>query len=65
MPVYYIYTLDDDGHVQRRVNAICEDDEQAKRYAEQLVDGHVLELWLEARKIVEFKPQPRSAHSKF
>jgi hypothetical protein len=30
MPGYYIYTLGDDGHVQSRVNAICDDDEQAK-----------------------------------
>jgi hypothetical protein len=56
MPGYYIYTLGDDGHVQSRVNAICDDDEQAKCRAEQLVDGHVVELWQEARKIAEFKP---------
>lgn len=56
MPGYYIYTLGDDGHVQGRVNVMCDDDEQAKRYAEQLVDGHALELWHEARKIAEIKP---------
>jgi hypothetical protein len=56
MPCYYIYTLGDDGHIQSRVNAICDDDEQAKRHAEQLVDGHVVELWQEARKIAEFTP---------
>jgi hypothetical protein len=59
MPGYYIYTLGDDGHVQSRVNAICDDDEQAKRHAEQLVDGHVVELWQEARKIAEFHPDNR------
>ena len=51
MPCYYIYTLGDDGHIQSRVNAICDDDEQAKRHAKRLVDGHVVELWQEARKI--------------
>jgi hypothetical protein len=65
MPGYYIYTLGDDGHIQSRVNAICDDEEQVKRYAEQLVDGHVLELWQEARKNRGIKPQPRSAHSRF
>ena len=29
MPAYYIYTLDDDGHIERRIDAICADDEQA------------------------------------
>jgi hypothetical protein len=57
MPAYYIYTLDDNGHIERRIDAICSNDEQAKRRAEQLLDGHVLELWLGARKIAEFKPE--------
>jgi hypothetical protein len=56
MPGYYIYTLGEDGRIQSRVNAICDDDEQAKCRAEQLVDRHVVELWQEARKIAEFKP---------
>jgi hypothetical protein len=53
---YYIYTLGEDGHVQHRVDAMCEDDEQAKRRAGQLVDTHVVELWQGARKIAEFHP---------
>jgi hypothetical protein len=56
MPGYYIYTLGDDGHVRGRVTVICGDDEEAKRRAEQLVDGHAVELWQEARKIAEFHP---------
>jgi hypothetical protein len=28
----------------------------SRRRAEQLVDGHAVELWQEARKIAEFKP---------
>jgi hypothetical protein len=36
MPGYYIYTLGDDGHVQGRVNVMCDDDEQAT--------GHLLNL---------------------
>jgi hypothetical protein len=56
MPGYYIYTVGDDGRIQSRVNAICDDDAQAKRRAEQLLDGHVVELWQEARKVAEFRP---------
>ena len=36
MPGYYIYTLGDDGHVQGRLDVVCDDDEQAERRAEQL-----------------------------
>jgi hypothetical protein len=57
MPAYYIYTLGDDGHVRGRMDVMCDDDEQAKRRAEQLLDGHVVELWQKGRKIAEFKPQ--------
>jgi len=38
------------------MDVVCDDDEQAKRRAEQLVDGHAVELWQEARKIAEFRP---------
>ena len=60
MPGYYIYTVGDDGRIQNRVNVICDDDEQAKRRAQLLVDGHVVELWQEARKIAEFKPHKQA-----
>jgi predicted RNase H-like HicB family nuclease len=39
------------------MDVMCDDDEQAKRRAEQLLDGHVVELWQKGRKIAEFKPQ--------
>ena len=49
------------AHGERvRISAICDDDEQAKRWAEKLVDGHALELWQEARKIAEFKPRKQA-----
>lgn len=57
MPGYYAYIMGDDGHVQDRVNVVCNDDREAKRLAMQLVDGHAVELWLEARKIAEFRPK--------
>jgi|tagenome__1003787_1003787.scaffolds.fasta_scaffold20964537_5 hypothetical protein len=57
VPGYYAYIIGNDGHVQDRVNVICDAEEEAKRLARQLVDGHAVELWLEARKIAEFKPE--------
>ena len=54
---YYAYFIDRDGHISSRVAVLCDDDEEAKRQAEQLVDGHAIELWQEARKIATFKPK--------
>jgi hypothetical protein len=35
----------------------CDNDEEAKRLAEQLVDGHAIELWQEARMVARFEPK--------
>lgn len=39
-----------------RVDVICANDDEAKRLAKQLVDGHAVELWQEARMIERFEP---------
>ena len=57
MPGYYVYIMSNDGHVQNRVNVICADDEEARNRARRLMDGLAVELWLEGRKIAEFKPE--------
>jgi hypothetical protein len=54
---YYAYVISDDGHVQNRIEVLCDNDEEARRCAEQLVDGHTLELWQEARMVATFKPK--------
>ena len=36
---------------------MCDDDEEAKRVSRQMVDGHAIELWQEARKIALFEPE--------
>jgi hypothetical protein len=41
---------------QKRVALVCDDDEEAKRVTEQLVDGHAIELWQQARKVATFEP---------
>jgi hypothetical protein len=43
---------------------VCEDDEEAKRFAKQTVDGHAIELSQEARKIALFEPECQAAASR-
>jgi hypothetical protein len=54
---YYAFVIGDDGHITKRIEIICENDEEAKRYARQLVDGHAIEFWQEARMIETFDPE--------
>ncbi|MGE9008173.1 hypothetical protein ACO2JO_06300 [Leptospira interrogans] len=54
---YYAYVIGEDGHIQKRVVVHCDNDEEAMRRAEQLVDGHAIELWQEARKVATFQPK--------
>jgi hypothetical protein len=54
---YYAYVIGEDGHITNRVEVICDDDEEAKRRARQMVDGHAIELWQGARKIATFEPK--------
>ena len=58
---YYAFIIGDDGHIQNRVGIFCTDDEEAKRFAMQLVDGDDVELWQLDRKIAEFKRSQSSA----
>jgi hypothetical protein len=57
MKGYYAYIIGDDGHIVNRVDVLCDNDEEAKRCAQQLVDGHAIELWQEARKVASFEPE--------
>ena len=54
---YYAYIIDCDGHISNRIEVLCDNDEEAKSHAEQLVDGHAIELWQEVRKIATFQPK--------
>jgi len=51
---YRAYFLGKDGHIVDRVDLVCLDDEEAKAHAQQLVDGHDVELWQLHRKIEKF-----------
>ena len=54
---YYAYAIGEDGHVQNRINVLCDDEEEAKRCAERLAGGHAIELWQEARRVAIFEPK--------
>jgi hypothetical protein len=54
---YYAYVIGDDGHVRNRIEVLCDNDDEAKRCAEQLVDGHAIELWQEGVELRPFSPK--------
>ena len=56
MQEYRAYILGPDGHVQRRIDLVA-DENTAKEQAKQLVDGHDVELWQSDRKIATFTPK--------
>jgi hypothetical protein len=54
MQGYSAYVIDPDGHIIRRIELNCTDDEAAKAEAQKLADGHDIELWQGARMIATF-----------
>lgn len=56
MQEYRAYILGPDGHVQRQIDLVA-DENTAKEQAKQLVDGHDVELWQSDRKIATFTPK--------
>ena len=55
MNEYRAYVIGSDGHILRRIDLVCADDDAAKDQAKLLVDGHDVELWQLNRRIAEFK----------
>jgi hypothetical protein len=55
MPEYRVYIVGADGHFRKAVPLECANDDAAKQQAEQLVDGHDVELWQLDRKIATFE----------
>ena len=54
MTEYRAYFLGPDGHIHRRVDLICDNEEEARQRAKQLVDGLDVELWQGTRRIAQF-----------
>ena len=55
MQEYRAYLVDPEGHIVGRTDLVCADDATAKEQAQQLVDGHDVELWQGAKKLAIFK----------
>jgi hypothetical protein len=58
MADYRAYILDEDGHVSSAIGFVCPDDEAAKKYARQFVDGQDVELWHGDRQVATFDREP-------
>jgi hypothetical protein len=58
MPGYRVYIIGSDGRFIRAIELACPDDEVAKEYAKQFVDGHDIELWQQDRKVAKFDRNP-------
>jgi len=55
MPELRAYILGNDGHIIRAVEYVCPNEESAKQYAKQLMDGHDVELWEAEHPIETFR----------
>ena len=52
---YRAYLMGPDGHIQKRFEFYCSDDEEARGRAKQYVDFRDVELWHRGQRIAEFK----------
>jgi hypothetical protein len=58
MPEYRAYFIGSDGHFIDAKHIPCDNDETATAAAEQLVNGHEIELWHGNRKVAAFNAKP-------
>jgi hypothetical protein len=54
MPSYRLYFLDAEGHIKRRVELDCCDDDEAIEQASKHDIGHGMELWNGPRRVKGF-----------
>ena len=54
---YRAYLLAD-GHISKRIDLVCEDDNAAKEQARQLVDEQDVELWAGRRLVTRLDHKP-------
>jgi hypothetical protein len=60
MPDYRAYIVGAEGRFVRAIELLCPDDDTAREYAKNLVDGHDVELWQGKRRVARFQHPPRS-----
>jgi hypothetical protein len=54
--LYRAYILGPDGHITKRIDLFCIDEQEAIRRARLLADHHPVELWDGARMVERFEP---------
>ena len=54
MSEYRAYIIGPDDQIIKAIELVLTDDDTAREYAKQLVDGHDVELWQGDRKIETF-----------
>jgi hypothetical protein len=55
MAHYRAYLVGHDSYFIKAVDMDCEDDDDARKRAQKMVDGHDVELWQHARRIAKFE----------
>ena len=55
MPSYRLYFLDANGHVRRRVDIECRDDDEAIEEARNRHVDHDIDLWCDSRRVKVLK----------
>jgi hypothetical protein len=63
MADYRLYFMDEQGHIRRALEFVCDDDAEAIQRAEQHVDGLDLELWQRDRVVAKLPGQPKQPTS--
>jgi len=59
MTEYRAYTLGPDGHLISFEPLVCRGDDEAIAKAQQLVDGHDVELWNGPRFVIRLSRTPK------
>jgi len=54
---YRAFIIGPDGHISGRVDMICENEDEARRRAKLLADGHAVELWEADHRIERLEPE--------
>lgn len=57
MPSYRIYEIASTGHIEKTPTIIvCDDDQAATELAKRFLDGRVIEIWEQQRKVAQLAP---------
>ena len=59
MPDCRTHIIATEGRFVWAIELLCPDDETAREYAKNLVDGHDVELWQGKRRVARFQHRPR------